>query len=114
MITISLADCVLLPPPPIPTGPALALAPPPPFEQQLNLVDVMGGGGAAAAAEEEEERCYHCSQLASTAQTGDGSKERGEEREGSIYNIVGLMALRLGWLPRSIRTRFWGRRNLVE
>ena len=113
MITISLADCVLPPPLPIPTGPALALAPPPPFEQQLNLVDVMGGGGAAAAAEEEE-RCYHCSQLASTAQTGDGSKERGEEREGSIYNIVGLMALRLGWLPRSIRTRFWGRRNLVE
>ena len=55
--------------------------PPPPFEQQLNLVDVMGGGGAATAAEEEEEeRCYHCSQLASTAQTGDGSKERGEER----------------------------------
>ena len=103
---------MLPPPPPIPTGPALALAPPPPFEQQLNLVDVMGGGSAAAA--EEEERCYHCSQLASTAQTGDGSKERGEEREGSIYNIVGLMALRLGWLPRSIRTRFWGRRNLVE
>ena len=41
-------------------------------------------------------------------------ERRGEEREGSIYNIVGLMALRLGWLPRSIRTRFWGRRNLVE
>ena len=33
----------MLLPPPIPTE--AALAPLPPFEQQLNLVDVMGGGG---------------------------------------------------------------------
>ena len=45
-----------------------------------------------AEEEEEEERCYHCSQLASTAQTGDGSRGREREREGSIYNVVGPMA----------------------